>query len=441
MWTAFELLINLFQALLLLLFMKGRLHISRRHRLHDALCILAITLYLSAYLFYPVPFADTFVFLIPLVYALMAADDPWYVSAFWSAVLCVLFVSVISLSIHIFMAVPKFSYTDMMDGTVRRLILVLSTNGVLALVVYAMSKLKKDYTAPYWPVLSIFLAAIVALLVVAESLYALQIRIAQTESTASFFLSYIGLLLCVMLFILLFQIMSGSLERENRLRAQTESLEQAKQYQQELERMYNSLSTKKHDSRQHCQAIEQLLRQGGHEDADTYFTSYRKSLDEHVFFFTGSTVVDALLYAKSMTMKQHGIGFHYSPYSLDRLPIGEPDFCALLGNLLDNAIEGALRLASADSTMQICLSFSRSWDMFYIYCANPCNEQTIRRNKGVWRSSKEAEGIPGLHALGIRSMEHIVGSAEGRSSFRVEGGMFKVSIALPYSRPDQDSRP
>ena len=441
MWTAFELLINLFQALLLLVFMKGRLHISRRHRLHDALCILAVTLYLSAYLFSPVPFADTFVFLIPLVYALITADDPWYVSAFWSAVLCVLFVAVISLSIHVFMAVPKFSYTDMMDATVRRLILVLSTNGVLALVVYAISKLKKDYTAPNWPVLFIFLAVIATLFVVAESLYALQIRIAQTESTASFFISYIGLLLCVMLVILLFQIMSKGLERENRHRAEIKALLQAKQYQRELERMYNSLRIERHDFKQHRQAMEQLLRRGDPEEAEIYLSSYRQSLNPDEAFLTGSAVVDALLYAKSLTMKRHGLGFDYSPYSLDRLPIGEPDFCVLLGNLLDNAIEGALRLAPADSPLQISLSFSRSWEMFYIYCSNPCNEQTIHRNKGVWRSSKEAEGVPGLHAIGIRSMEHIVDRAEGRCSFVVDSGMFKAAIALPYSSPEAEDCP
>jgi len=440
-WVVFEVLINLLQAVLLLLFMKGRLHMSRRHKAHDALCILAVTAYLSAYLFYPVPFADTFVFLIPFIYALIAADDPWYVSAFWAAVLAVLFVSVISLSIHIFMAIPKFSYTEMMDVNGKRLILVLSTNGVLAVVVYAMSKLKKDYTAPYWPVHSLFLAAIVSLFIVAESLYALQMKLNEAEDTASFFLAYTGLLLCVMLFILLFQIMSKSLERENRYRAEAKAFEQSKQYQQELERVYNSLRTKKHDFKQHYQAMEQMMRRGSNEDADAYLASYRQSLDGNDFYLTGSTAVDALLYAKSLMMKQHGISFYYSPYSLDRLPINEPDFCAFIGNLLDNAIEGTLRVVSADSPLTIRLSFSRSWDMFYIYCSNPCNERTIRESKGAWRSSKEAEGIPGLHAIGIRSMEHIVRRAEGRSSFRVEGGMFNATIALPYSSLEAENRP
>lgn len=441
MWTAFELLINLFQALLLLLFMKGRLHISHRHRVQDALCILAAAAYLSAYLFYPIPIADTYVFLIPLIYALMAADDPWYVSAFWAAVLAVLFLSITSLSIHIFMTIPGIPYEELMVTGGGRLLFVLSTNALLALMVYAMSKLKKDYSTPYWPVLSLFLAAIVSLFVVEESLYALQMQLSEAEDTAQFFLAYTGLLLCVMLVILLFQIMSKSLERENRHRAEIKALLQAKQYQRELERMYNSLRIERHDFKQHRQAMERLLRRGGPEEAEIYLSSYRQILNPDEAFLTGSAVVDALLYAKSLTMKRHGLGFDYSPYSLDRLPIGEPDFCVLLGNLLDNAIEGALRLAPADSPLQISLSFSRSWDMFYIYCSNPCNEQTIHRNKGVWRSSKEAEGVPGLHAIGIRSMEHIVDRAEGRCSFVVDSGMFKAAIALPYSSPEAEDCP
>ena len=441
MWTAFELLINLFQSILLLLFIKGRLHISRARKAYDAIFILSVTGYLSAYLFYPVPFTDTYVFLIPFIYALIAADDPWYVSAFWSATLALLFLSVISLAIHIFMSIPGGSYAELMATGGGRLLFVLSTNALLAAMVHAMSKLRKDYTAPYWPVLALFLAAIVSLFVVEESLYSLQISLGEAADTSPFFWSYIGLLLCVMLFILLFQLMSRGADREKRYQMEAQALEQAKQYQQELERMYNSLRVKMHDFKQHFQVLEEMVLRGDSAGANAYLISYRQSLDNGDIFLTGSSAVDSLLYAKSLTMKKHGIIFEYLPYSLDRLPISEPDFCALIGNLLDNAIEGAMRVTNAKDSLTVHLSFSRSWDMFYIYCANPCNAHTIRRHKSVWRSSKRPDGADEPQALGISNMERIAREAAGRCVFSVSEGMFMAKVVLPYSMAETGKGP
>ena len=124
-------------------------------------------------------------------------------------------------------------------------------------------------------------------------------------------------------------------------------------------------------------------------------------------------------------------------YSLDRLPISEPDFCALIGNLLDNAIEGAMRVTNAKDSLTVHLSFSRSWDMFYIYCANPCNAHTIRRHKSVWRSSKRPDGADEPHALGISNMERIAREAAGRCVFSVSEGMFMAKIVLPYSMAER----
>ena len=438
MWTAFEIAVNLFQAILLLAFMQSRLHITRKHKIHDVALVTSCTIYLSSYLFFHMPLPDTLAFTFPFIYALAVADDPWYVSAFWSAVLALLFVSIITLFYHVFLSIPKLTYDELMMTGWGRLAFVLFTNILLTVMVYAMSKLKKNYTAPHWPVLALLLASITALWIVANSLYTIQIRLEAAEDTGPFFLSYIGLLLCIMFFILLFQIMGKSFEREQQYQAEGRALDQAKQYQQELERMYKDLRVKKHDFKHHYQAMEAMVLQGKAEEANNYLTAYQQIIDKDDFFLTGSTAVDSLLYAKSLTMKQQGIVFRYSPYSLDRLPISETDFCAVIGNLLDNAIEGTLRVSNTASPMSIILTFSRSWDMFYIYCVNPCNEQTIHQEKGIWRSSKNSPGNSKTQAIGIRNMERIVQAYQGRSAFTADNGVFSAKIVLPYPASEKE---
>lgn len=425
----------------MLLFMKGRLHITRRHAIPDVICVLTAALLISLYLFIPLSIPDTIVFLIPFVYALLISDDKWYVCAFWTSVLALLFLSIISLSLYVFTTLLLIPYEKIMQRGMERLVFVVVTNLLLTAMVFAMSRLKKDYSSPYWPACSCFLPLIHLYIVVEEALFKLQIDKGNIHDASALFWAYVVLGVCTILVVLLFHIMSLSIERENRYRAEANAVKQARQFQAELERLYSSLRTQNHDFKHHYETLKEMVRQGGSEEARAYLASYQLSAAKDDLFLTGSTAVDSLVLAKSLTMKKNGIAFRYSPYSLDQLPIAEPDLCTILGNLLDNAIEGTLRVSPASQTPAIHLSFSRSWEMFYIYCSNPCDERTIKVRNGVWQSSKEGAGVLELHAIGMRSIEHIVRSAQGFCSFTVVDGSFSVKIVLPYGAAEgEDNR-
>ena len=124
-WTIFEVIVNFFQGFIIQQFMESRLHISRKHKLHDVLCILTVGLYSSLALIVTVPLPDATIFLIPLIYAWIVADDPWYASFFWTVVLAVLFLSIISLMIHIFSSIPGSSYEQVMATTGFRMCYVI----------------------------------------------------------------------------------------------------------------------------------------------------------------------------------------------------------------------------------------------------------------------------------------------------------------------------
>lgn len=94
---------------------------------------------------------------------------------------------------------------------------------------------------------------------------------------------------------------------------------------------------------------------------DEYKAKNAPKMDD---FLTGSISVDALLTAKSLACKHHNISLHVSQCPLNSLPISEVDFCTILGNLLDNAIEGNVCIVNKSIEKWINLSFSRVWDMF-----------------------------------------------------------------------------
>lgn len=437
MWTLFEVAVNLFQAFLMLHFLKKRLHLKKHSLLGEVGCIcitatlMSVNSFTSFFSFFSIP--DFLFFLVPLTYMIFVVEDRWYVSIFWTSVLMLVFFLTVSLSLHIFTTGLNVSYDEMMQKTSWRILFVLVTNSALAALLYAVSLFKKDYSTPYWPVLLLFLGTNAALFIAEESVYKLQMiaEFQLQEDMPSLFGVYFGLTVCLVLIILLYHLMSQSVERENRYQAEAAVIAQSKQYQEELSRIYTNLCHARHDMKQHYQLLQELVESGGNERAVAYLAECRADFEQDDLYWTGSTAVDALILAKSLTMKKQGILFRYSPYPLKQLPIKEAAFCTILGNLLDNAIEGVLRLPPAEQPYSIQLTFSRSWDMFYIFCANPCNEATIIRENNHWKSSKTAEGIPGFHSIGIRSIERLTNCAEGRCSFDVVEGKFIAKVVLP----------
>ena len=194
--------------------------------------------------------------------------------------------------------------------------------------------------------------------------------------------------------------------------------------------MYEDLTERRHDYKHHLQMLEELIGTGGSESAREYIDTMVQEFAGDKLIITGSQTVDALLAAKQHSMSSLGIEFQYTPYPLRDLPISATGFCRIVGNLLDNAIEGVQHLSDTENK-RIHLTFSRSWDMFYIYCENPCDPSTVKKRNGRFVSSKDERGSE-LHGIGISSIEAIASRAEGRTEFAVEDGMFKVKVVLPY---------
>lgn len=439
MWILFESLINVFQAYLMLYFLKQRLKLKKHSMWSEIVCVISTAAPMSLHTWgiidHSIP--DILFFVIPFAFSLFMTKDRWFVCVFWTSVLVLNFFLTVSFSLHILTALFHVSYDEMMQKTSYRILFVVVTNLALAALLYAISRFKKDHSAPYWPVLLLFLGTNAALFLAEESAYHLQMTIeAELQGELPSLLGvYLGLAICLMFVVFLYHLMSQSIERENRYQAEAVVIAQSKQYQEELSRMYTNLCHARHDMKQHYQLLQELVASGTNEKAAAYLKECKAEIEQGDLHWTGATAVDALILAKSLTMQKNGIEFRYSAYPLQQMPIKESAFCTILGNLLDNAIEGVLRLPPVDKEHghTIHLTFSRSWDMFYLFCSNPCNEATLIKENHHWQSSKTAEGQPGFHSIGIRSIERLTNAAEGRCSFEVENGCFVAKIVLPYT--------
>ena len=73
--------------------------------------------------------------------------------------------------------------------------------------------------------------------------------------------------------------------------------------------MYATLVAEKHDMKHHVQVLEEMVRADKSEKAKAYLSAYQDSLNSNRIFMTGSTAVDALLMAKSLTMRRNQLLF------------------------------------------------------------------------------------------------------------------------------------
>ena len=430
MFTLFEIAINLFEGWLILYFMKSKLYISKPCLCADILCVTACTTFYSLYLFIEMPSNDIIIYVFPFLYSLFVSKTKWYLSLFWTLMLAVLFTSTASLYTHAFAMIFSTSMSSLMAPGLLRTLLLISSNTVLYFIIRSASKLSKDHLYLSWPALLTFLAVSIGILIAEECFYRLQQTVGGEASV--YILGNTCLLVCSMLTIHLFHFLSESSARESQYKFEIGLYISTLNHQEEFKRIYEGLIQLRHDFRHHLDALNILITQNATQEAQAYLSSYRAEFDKSDLFTTGCTMADALLTAKRMTMKAHGIRFDFTSCPLNVLPLEPPKFCAVVGNLLDNAIEGTLRVKHPDASPVISLTLSRVHNVFRIVCENPCNPQSVKQEKGIWRSSKRRSSYSDFHGIGISSIRRIIGEANGNCFFTTHGPLFHADLTIPF---------
>ena len=432
-WIAFELTINCFQSYLILLYTKRCLHLRSRHLAADVGLFLSCCVFLSLLLIKGAPEIDILIFLFPLVYSIYFSPDSPITAIYWTSVLALIFTLVTGLISSTFSLLLFFIRGSSNLSLSIQFVYKVVVNLFLYLVILYVSKSSVSYTSPRKSTNLFFLIMMSSILLTEESLYYLHQNF-NAPVLLPFLFAYLGLIACMFLSVLMFHIVSDNAYQESRYQAEISLLNLSKQHQQELSQTYSILLQRQHDFKHHIQALESLIQSKHDPEAIQYIESLnQKEFNTQGFFITGSFIVDALLESKRLAMQAHGIHFSYTPYPLSKLPIATLDFCSILGNLLDNAIEGVLRIPNPPIDAIIHLSLHCSWNMFYILCENPCNPDTIIRKKDGFVSSKPSETLPNIHGIGLHNIYDIVNRAEGRAQFYVEDQVFCAKIVLPYS--------
>lgn len=143
--------------------------------------------------------------------------------------------------------------------------------------------------------------------------------------------------------------------------------------------------------------------------------------------WTGDGTVDYLINSKAALAADGGIRFQAQVEFPRRTNIRSADLCAILGNLLDNAIEAALQ-GPEPERRHAALTIRRIHQMLVIKVENSFSTLPVREN-GELKTTKAESG---LHGWGLRSARTAAEKYDGMVQTSIAGDTFRAVATLSY---------
>ena len=183
-----------------------------------------------------------------------------------------------------------------------------------------------------------------------------------------------------------------------------------------------------HDLHNHIGVLRQLLTHEKYGEAVRYLDELQapvRNLTATVW--TGDETADYLINSKAAAAEADGIRFQAQVEFPRRTNIRSVDLCAILGNLLDNAIEAARRVENPERRT-VALTIRRIHQMLVIKVENSFAAAPVQEN-GQLKTTKTGGG---LHGWGLKSAQAAAEKYDGMVQAGVSGEVFRAVATLSY---------
>jgi hypothetical protein len=179
----------------------------------------------------------------------------------------------------------------------------------------------------------------------------------------------------------------------------------------------------KHDMKNHMMTLNSLMAIGDRQELFEYMKKINANIEtETAHVDTGNHYVDSILNYKIEEAIRTGAQVTVEIHIPDKLNIQAFDLNVIIGNLMDNAIEGSRDVEDKRITFEMVLDRS----MLFIKVQNHFNGH-LNRRRGEFRSTKGNEKLRGI---GLRSVQSAVSIYDGTVDFETQNGLFAVTILL-----------
>ena len=192
----------------------------------------------------------------------------------------------------------------------------------------------------------------------------------------------------------------------------------------EVEHIYRQMRGWRHDYHNHIQAMLALM--DNPEELRNYLWKLNDDLTTvDTVLKTGNVMVDAILNSKLSLIKSKNIAVNAKATVPQKLQISEIDLCAIIGNLLDNAMEACLRQPETEERfIRVYIGLLKK--QLYI-CVTNSVSGTVKKAGKSYLSTKNSDS----HGFGLMRIDTLAEKYGGYVNRQSEEGAFATEVMLP----------
>lgn len=266
------------------------------------------------------------------------------------------------------------------------------------------------------PIISIFVSIII---------FELARTYNDAKSSAIMF-AFLGLMYINAIVFAIFESITRHFDNEYKYKMVEKQLELQINHYNKLAENRELLFEAVHDFKNHLNCIYNLYKYNKGDELGNYIENLINVSNTESIIDSGNPVIDALLNDKSNIAHKFGITFKKVLNLPSNINITHNDICAILGNSLDNAIEACRRIESKSLIKEIELSMNYRDSYLIIVVTNTFDKLPLKEGK-FFRSSKIS---PGLHGLGMQSIERTVKKYNGNMVVKYDNNIFALEIVM-----------
>lgn len=204
-------------------------------------------------------------------------------------------------------------------------------------------------------------------------------------------------------------------EQNNFLAAQAHQYAALNSYIQETRRL-------RHDFRQHLRVLSGLAAKEDLNALTAYLHEMNgQQIDEYKAIFANPSL-NALAGYYDALARTNGVKLEWRISLPEALNMPEAEMCVLLGNLLENAIEGAMTLPEGERNARVICRISG--EMLCLVVENSFDGHVRREKEGYLSTKHSGEGY------GLNSVRATVARHQGTMSVETEDGLFRVNMLM-----------
>ncbi|MBR2561398.1 MAG: sensor histidine kinase [Eubacterium sp.] len=197
----------------------------------------------------------------------------------------------------------------------------------------------------------------------------------------------------------------------------------------ELRTFIGDTRTMRHDYRQHVRVLMNLAEEGKSEEIKEYLKNFTNESANATTFFSGNDTLDAILSHYDHKAKEQETAVTWKIELPQKLPVNEMEFCSMVGNLIENALNATAKLPPEQRKIRV-ISEMVSESMIGLSMDNTFAGKLRMDKNGFPRAARAGHGI------GLQSVANTVRRNNGTIEFQVHENVFSVNI-LMQGKPEK----